>query len=202
MKQQNLAKKLVMIVEQVLVASSSDKSKKYFLDFLSAHAVKMLSSVSTGGEARRAAMQHNFQLVVINAPLRDEFGHELAMDLAEKTNVGVVLVVKSELYETVSDRVEQAGVIVVQKPINRMLLYQSMRIAAACGQRLETLQKENQKLQKKMHELQLVGRAKCALVQYRHLTEQEAHRYIEKQAMNQRVPRLEIAEDILHTYDD
>lgn len=189
-------------LEQVLVVSSSEKSQKYFLDFLGAHAVKTSGSVATGGEARRTVMQHDYELVIINAPLKDEFGHELATDLAEKTKVGVVLVVKAELYETVSAKVESAGVIVAQKPINRMLLYQSMRIAAASGRRLEALQKENQKLQKKIHEVQLVGRAKCALVQYRHLTEQEAHRYIEKQAMNQRVPRLDIAEDILHTYEE
>lgn len=189
-------------MEQVLVVSSTEKSQKYFLDFLGTHAVKSLSSAATGGEARRTVMQHDYELVIINAPLKDEFGHELATDLAEKTKAGVVLVVKAELYETVSAKVDASGVIVAQKPINRMLLYQSMRIAAAAGRRLEALQKENQKLQKKIHELQLVGRAKCALVQYRHLTEQEAHHYIEKQAMDQRVPRLDIAEDILHTYED
>ncbi len=172
------------------------------MDFLRAHSVKMFSSASTGGEARRMAVQQDFDLVVINAPLQDEFGHELAADLTEKTSAGVVLVVKAELYESVSANVEETGVILAQKPINRVLLYQSMRVAAACSRRLESLRKENQKLQGKVHELQVVGRAKCALVQYRHLTEQEAHRFIEKQAMDQRTPRIEIAEDILHTYED
>ena len=191
-----------MSLEQVLIVSATDKGQKYFLDFLGAHAVRAAATAATGGEARRAALQQDYGLVIINAPLKDEFGHELAVDLAEKTKAGVVLVVKAELYETLSARVEASGVIVAQKPVNRILLYQSMRVAAATSRRLEALQKENDKLRLKVHELQLVGRAKCALVQYRHLTEQEAHRYIEKQAMDQRLPRLEIAEDILHTYED
>ncbi|MCH3972284.1 MAG: ANTAR domain-containing protein [Oscillospiraceae bacterium] len=189
-------------MEHVLVVASSEKGQSYFLDFLRSHAVQSVSSVFTGGEARRTVMQQDFDLVIINAPLRDEFGHKLAVDLTEKTQAGVVLIVKTDLFEAVSAKVETAGVIVAQKPFNRMLLYQSMRVAAASGRRLEALQKENQKLHKKVYELQLVGRAKCALVQYRHLTEQEAHRYIEKQAMDRRIPRLEIAEDILQTYED
>ncbi len=69
------------------------------------------------------------------------------------------------------------------------------------NKRLAILQKENSRLQKKVNELREVGRAKCALVQYRHLTEQEAHHFIEKQAMDQRLSVLDIAEDILRTYE-
>ena len=42
------------------------------------------------------------------------------------------------------------------------------------------LRQENIKLQKKIEEIRLVDRAKCALIQYLGLTESQAHKYIEK----------------------
>ena len=57
------------------------------------------------------------------------------------------------------------------------------------------------KLQKKIEEIRLVDRAKCVLIQYLNMTEAEAHRYIEKQAMDMRKTKKTIAENILNTYD-
>ena len=57
------------------------------------------------------------------------------------------------------------------------------------------------KLQKKIEEIRLVDRAKCALIQYLNMTEATAHRYIEKQAMDTRRTKSAIAKDILNTYD-
>ena len=45
-----------------------------------------------------------------------------------------------------------------------------------------------------------MSRAKCALIENMKLTEAEAHKYIEKQAMNSRKTRRELAEDILRLY--
>ena len=49
--------------------------------------------------------------------------------------------------------------------------------------------------------IRLVDRATCVLIQYSDFTEQQAHRYIEKKAMDQRVSRREVAEDILRIYE-
>ena len=49
--------------------------------------------------------------------------------------------------------------------------------------------------------MRLVDRAKCTLVQYLGFTEAQAHRYLEKQAMDMRMTRREVAEEILRTYE-
>ena len=48
--------------------------------------------------------------------------------------------------------------------------------------------------------MRLINRAKCTLIEYLKFTEPQAHRYIEKQAMNNRQTRREVAEKILKTY--
>ncbi|MGB4438219.1 MAG: ANTAR domain-containing protein, partial [Sedimentibacter sp.] len=53
----------------------------------------------------------------------------------------------------------------------------------------------------KIEEIRIVTRAKCVLIQYLNMTENQAHRYIEKQAMDMRTTREEISLSILKTYE-
>lgn len=51
-----------------------------------------------------------------------------------------------------------------------------------------------------MQEIRLGNRAKWVLIEELKMTEPDAHKYIEKQAMDRCVSRREIAEDIIKTY--
>ena len=73
-------------------------------------------------------------------------------------------------------------------------------MAVATNNRMMMLKNENIKLRNKMEEIRVVNRAKCVLIELEHLTEAQAHRQIEKQAMDQRMTRKEIAEEILAAY--
>ena len=57
-----------------------------------------------------------------------------------------------------------------------------------------------QTLEEKMEEIRLVNRAKWALIKSCHMTEENAHRYIQKQAMDLCLSKKETAENILKTY--
>ena len=67
--------------------------------------------------------------------------------------------------------------------------------------RMLGLRDENVQLQKKIEEIRLVDRAKCVLIQVLSMTEPQAHRYLEKEAMDRRVTRREVAEQVLRTYE-
>jgi response regulator NasT len=60
---------------------------------------------------------------------------------------------------------------------------------------------EYNRLENKIEEARLINRAECILIQYLKLTEPQAHRYIEKQAMDKRLSKLEVAKSILTTYE-
>ena len=51
-----------------------------------------------------------------------------------------------------------------------------------------------------MNEIRIVNRAKWLLISELKMTEPDAHRYIEKQAMDACVSRKQIAEEIIKTY--
>ena len=75
------------------------------------------------------------------------------------------------------------------------------QILLALHQRLLKTMPQQAKLEQKIEDIRLVGRAKCLLIQYENMTEENAHRYIEKEAMNRRITRREMAETILQSYE-
>lgn len=152
------------------------------------------------GEARRQLMGIDFGLVVINTPLTDEFGRELALDCAGQTTAGVILLVAGPQADKIAAGLESRGVFVQQKPVARQVLLQTVRLTQVSRSRLLELQKKNRQLMSKLDDMRTICRAKCALIEYRRMTEQEAHKYIEQTAMEQRVTRRDVARDILETF--
>ncbi len=113
----------------------------------------------------------------------------------------MILIVRGENFDTLSSRAEDYGVLTLVKPLSRQLLYQSLKLAVATRARLRLLEKENRKLQSKIEEVHVVNRAKWALIEYLKMSEDQAHHYIEKQAMDLRITMLAVAENILKTYE-
>ncbi|HWQ71773.1 MAG TPA: ANTAR domain-containing protein [Desulfitobacteriaceae bacterium] len=187
-------------MDSVMIVSSLEKGKDFLTEFLRAHDFSEIVTVKSSSEARRLLNQKDFDLVVINAPLRDEFGEELSLMVTEISTAGVILIVKSEIADDVSAKVEDYGVFVLPKPLSRQNFFQALKLMAASRRRLLGLQQENKQLQKKIEDIRLVDRAKCVLIQNLNLTEPQAHKFIEKQAMNRRISKRELAEGILNTY--
>ena len=188
-------------MDNVIIVSSTEKGNTVLTDFLRSQSFTVAGTISSGSEARRAFLEQAPDLVIINAPLIDEFGHELAMNIAETHVCGIILVVKTDVAEDVEANVEDYGVVVVPKPINRAFFYHAVKMVLTARRRLMVLQTENVKLQQKIEEIRLVDRAKCCLIQYLNMTEAQAHRHIKKQAMDTRRTRREVAEGILQTYE-
>ncbi len=188
-------------MDSVLMVSRSEKAQQAMKTLLQGIGLYDIVVVSSGSEARQKLGQFEFGLVLVHAPLPDEFGHELAIMAAETSLAGVVMVVKHEIEDEVSARVEDYGILTVGLPTQRPAFYQSVKLITATRNRMLGLRRENVQLHKKIEEIRLVDRAKCALIQYLSLTEQQAHRHIEKQAMDLRLTKRQIAESILRTYE-
>lgn len=155
----------------------------------------------SGGEARRVFAEKEFELVLINTPLSDEFGADLALRAARTAVTGVMLFVRGEQAAEVSAQVEEYGVFVVEKPLSRQIFHQAVRLVEAARRQMLVLERENVRLQAKMEETRLICRAKCILIESLGMTEELAHRHIEKQAMDLRMTRREIAQSILERYE-
>ena len=138
--------------------------------------------------------------MIINTPLGDDFGLQAAIDISQQNPVGVILLVKNDMYEEVSYRVEDYGIMTVPKQTTRQMLYLAVKMMAAVQVKIKSMAEETTKLKGKLKELKLVDRAKWILIDQLKMSETQAHKYIEKQAMDRCVKREEIAENIIRTY--
>ena len=150
--------------------------------------------------ARRALAENSYDLVLINTPLPDEFGTRLALDACESSSAGVLLLVKAEHCPDIEAQVSAHGVLTLAKPTSAQLFAQTLRLLCITRERLRGMEKKAVTLQEKMEEIRLVNRATWLLIEELKMTEQEAHRYIEKRAMDRCVTRRAVAEQILSTY--
>lgn len=157
--------------------------------------------VSGAGQARRRLADDSFSLLIINSPLEDEMGAELAIQAAERTGAGVLLLVRQSVYAVAADKLEPYGVVVLQKPFNAADAQRASRLLLATSARLQNMKKATLKLRGQIDELKVVYRAKCVLMQYLNMSEQEAHKYVERAAMESRRSRYEVAMDVIKTYD-
>ena len=67
-------------------------------------------------------------------------------------------------------------------------------------EKLRKFEKTISSVEDKMQEIRLVNRAKWILIDVIKMTEEDAHYYIEKQAMDRCMSKAEIAKNIINTY--
>lgn len=189
-------------MEKILVVSSSAQSVATLSQLLSAfrQGCKIDTAVS-GGQARRMLLENEYDLVLINMPLSDETGASLGVDVSSQTDAGIILISPAEDADFMQDQVEDFGVFVVPKPLNKQGLYQATRFVSTSRKRILSMRIKQKELQNKLDDMKVVNRAKCCLIQYLSMSEPQAHRYIEKQAMDMRTSRRIVAEDIIKMYE-
>ena len=151
--------------------------------------------------ARRTIMERPYDLIVINAPLPDETGEDLAMDTAREFTASVILAVPPEVYDLALSHVTEQGIMALAKPLTQGRLTQSVRLLLAVQNKMGELRARLLTTEERMEELRIVDKAKFVLIEKKHLTEDEAHRMIGREAMNNGVSRRRIAERILEEFD-
>lgn len=184
----------------VLIVCSKEKSAQSLTSMLP---VQVFSPIVTAGgadEARRMLSQNSYDIIIIDTPLRDEFGTQFAIDISKDARGSILLLVKAEVYEAVTYKVESHGVYTLAKPSPKQIFYQTVRLMAANSAKLKSLWNKTLSLQEKMEELRMVNRAKWILIEHLHMDEDAAHKYLEREAMNSRSTKRAVAESIIRSY--
>lgn len=156
--------------------------------------------VKSVGSARRKLLEMPYDIVLINAPLPDDFGMQLAIDTCMSSGAGVLLLVKNDLYNEIYSKAVSNGVVTLSKPTSLQMITQNLRILCATRERLRQMEARQLTVEEKIQEIRLVNRAKWLLIEHLDMTESDAHRYVEKQAMDLRASKSEVAENIIKTY--
>ena len=184
----------------VLLVSSNEKMNASLTSFMAREEYSPVEVSTSVSSARRLIDQRDFDIVIINTPLKDEVGINFAIELTDNSSCGVLLMVNSELFDEVNYKVQDLGVFTVSKPVNATIMSQTLKMLCSMRERLLRMEQKQKSFEEKMEEIKLVNRAKLLLVENLHLTEEQAHKFIEKNAMNERKSKVFVAGKIIEEY--
>ena len=188
-------------MKRILLAAGSEKS----IDALSAMInsladVEIVSSSYADKVKLMLEDAPDIDLVVINTPLLGSQGLELAAYAAQELVYPVLVLTGEETIKRVGSRLAEKGIVTVSRPIDRKAFAAALTQLLTVSSLIKAIRKKNLDLEEKIEETKLVNRAKALLIKHLKMTEDQAHRYIEKQAMDLRAEKRAVARNIIKTY--
>jgi response regulator NasT len=158
-------------------------------------------SVSDGVNARQLFETNKYDLVIVSIPLATEVGLELVSFISKKSDAGIIVLVPQKNADEIAKKLSFTSAYILARPVNKFLITQTIRFLLISRETVRQLREENVILENKLHDIKLIDRAKCVLIEYLRISETEAHRQIQKRAMDQRISLVSVAQDILRTYE-
>lgn len=176
-----------------LVVTSSDKAFTVVVQTLRLCGEYSVARAKDVLSARPLIGRRGFSVAVVCADSRDAVWRELARALAENGSGTVYLPCAGT--EDASAALCDVGVQLLTRPLTRGALYNALRTASGISARFASLVAENASLRDKFAAQKTISRAKCMLIQ-QGMSEQDAHKELEKRAMESRRTLLDVASDI------
>lgn len=189
-----------MIASGVFIVCSKIEMLKQLRTLMLQQGYSSVEYAISANEARRKLDFLEPGLILVNAPLQDELGVDFVLDIADKSDAGIVVLSRHEHLEEMQYKLEKIGALVLPKPISRTILIQTARFAAQSRKSIKGLKLQNDDLEKRIQDRKIIEKAKWILVDKMSMTEPQAHRYIQKRAMDLRISQLKVAEEIFNNF--
>ena len=149
----------------VLIVTASDSFTAKIMPLLPVTDYWPVTTVHSIGEAHRKIAETAFDIVLINAPLPDDFGMRLAVDICTSSGAGVLLLVRNDQFDDIYAKVVSYGVLTLSKPTNMQMVAQNLRILCATRERMRQMEAKQATVEEKIEEIRLVNRAKWLLIE-------------------------------------
>lgn len=188
-------------IYSILLVSNAEKFNTSFVELTMGTCYEVLGLAPSIQSAKRQLLEQHYDFVVVNSPIKEESGTRLISELAEKSNTVSLIIARAETYESVSSHATSCGAFAMLKPVSAQGIRNALDWMASEREKLRHVEKKSLTLEEKMAEIKLVNRAKWMLIDRLKMTEEESHKYIEKQAMDRCISKKEIAESIIKTYE-
>lgn len=187
-------------IYSILTISATNSFTSAFADLLPETRYYPILNATSINAARRLLSENTFDFIIINSPLPEDIGTRLAIDICTKKQSVVLLLVKNALHDEIHDKVAEYGVFTLPKPTSKSTMIRALSWMESARERLRQSEKKSLSIEEKMAEIRLVNKAKWILISELSMSEQEAHHYLEKQAMDRCSSKRSIAEEIIKTY--
>ncbi len=186
-----------MIVFKVLLAEDEPAVAASIEQQLRALGHQVIAEAATGREAIRLAAQKTPDVIVMDIIMPDCDGIEAARRIAEQSPRPVVFLTGHFQDELLSGAAASGGLAYLLKPATSEQLQAALALAHTRFSEMRNLRDQVARLEKALEVRKLVSRAKGLLIARHGLSEEEAHRRMQKEASRSNLKLVDLARAIL-----
>lgn len=184
---------------KVLIAEDEAIIRLDLKEMLEEEGLQVVGEAADGEAAVRLASEQHPDLVIMDIKMPGMDGLAAAEKLAE-TGEAAVLILTAFSQKDLVQRATEAGAMgYLVKPFQKSDLMPAIEVALARHAQMRALKMESSDLAERLETRKVVDRAKGKLIDSEGLTEAEAFRRIQKQAMDERRSMREVSADILNS---
>lgn len=174
-------------MDRVILAFEGEKTTLRVRDILENSGAAECLICRSAAEVKRLVNKQHISVVVCGYKLGDETAEALSEDLPLSCSV-LVLAVQNML-----DMIESENVFKLAAPVPRGDLLASVKMLAQVGRRVERCVHPGHSEEEKV----ILDRAKALLVDRNGMTEEQAHRFLQKKSMDSGAKLLQTAQMVL-----
>lgn len=173
-------------MERVIVVFDSDRTTRRICQMLESAGTAECVSCRSGGEARRTVAQYDIHVVICGFRLPDGTGEQLFEDLPG--GVSMLMIAPQHQLDMVSEEIFR-----LPAPISRNDLVTSVRMVLQMSSRISRMIRPR----RSDEEREIISQAKRLLMDRNGLTEDQAHRFLQKKSMDSGVNLVQTARLVL-----
>lgn len=160
----------------------------------------VMDMAATLVDGRNKAREGDYDVILLYTPIEGHLGDEPAFQFASIGFATVLVITPEKVADRMRERLQGKGILLATTPLRKHEFFSTLTAAAICSERTRDLIEENEQLREKLAEQKTIEQAKLLLVECLKLSEDQAHKYIEREAMELRESRLGVARRIISTY--
>ncbi len=145
-------------------------------------------------EARMKILDSQLSFVIVDAMLPGTLSKEISV-FAAMQDADVILIVAEDIVRHVATMMRKYGVYTAAA--NKESVFTALNSIRVARERIAKAEEKNLKLLARLRNEKMLTEAKCLLAGKRNMSEQEAHSYIEKKAMDCRISLTDAALSVI-----
>ena len=152
-------------IYSVLVVSASENFNNALSALLPAFRYAPVRYVSGISAAKRILSERDFDFLILNSPLPDGPGTDLAIDFSSSSGGIALLIVRSDMLEGIRSKVTPHGVFTLSKPLSIEMFSAALDWMVSARERLRNSERKSLSFEEKMREI-IHGGATTILVSH------------------------------------
>ncbi|MBQ5311286.1 MAG: ANTAR domain-containing protein [Oscillospiraceae bacterium] len=183
-----------------LIICSSEEKMNGYVSLLREAGIEDIS-FSEGDRVRQLVTEKSYDIIISVLPFGQGFGLDSVAYICGNTDSEQVVFSPSKVYDEVCSKTVGLNISILPKNVPPAIAENTVRRAIEVKKRLDAARSENDILRRRADEDKIVFRAKAVLIEYLKLSENDAHRFIQKRAMDRQTTLAQVAAEVLKTYD-